>query len=706
MDEPRRMTVRVDGMDCIECAKKIEKAVLAIDGVRQVRVSYTLGKLNVEADRDAVTRDDIYDVLKKLGYGHFEADEPEEDFFSLSNRRLLVTIASGFLLMIGAIGEFILAEPLLYLPAYAAAIAVGGYYIAVRGIASIRERYLDMNVLMIIAVIGAVLIASYEEAASIVFLFSLAELLESFSVSRTRRSISQLLDFAPKTARMLRDGKEVAIDVTDVRVGDVAIVRPGERIPVDGEVVSGSSPVEESAVTGESAPVLKAAGDAVFGGTLNGSGTLDVRVTRRFQDNVISKIVQLVEEAEATKAPSERFVDRFARYYTPAVIVIAVATMFIPTLLFGQPLEEWFYRGLVLLVIACPCALVLSTPVSVVSAISGGARRGVLFKGGLYLERMSDIKVVAFDKTGTLTSGRTVVEDIIPFDGHSVREVLKVAASAENRSEHHLARAVMERARQDDIKVEQGTSFQAFTGQGVGIQILDRIVYAGSPAFFRERGVDLSQWQEVIDSRTAAGATVILVGGEDEMMGLLTVRDTPRPEAKEVVNGLKDIGVKVVMLTGDAAPVAQKVADELGIDDYRAGMLPQDKLAAIDEYRQRYGAILMVGDGINDAPALAKADVGMAMGVAGTDVALEAADVALMGDDLRAMLFSLRLGRNARSVIKQNIAASLLVKLALTILAFPGVVTLWMAILIGDLGVSLAVILNALRLNRRAVTRT
>ena len=700
------MAFSVEGMDCVECAKKIEKAVLSLDGVRRVRVSYTLGKLHVEADRGKVTEDDIRGVLRRLGYGFRSEDAPLEEFFSLSNKRLLVTIASGVLLAIGAVGEFILDEMLLYLTAYGAAIIVGGYYIAIRGVASIRQRYLDMNVLMIIAVIGAVLIRSYEEAASIVFLFSLAELLESFSVARTRRSISQLLDFSPRTARLLREGKEESVDVTDVRVGDVAIVRPGERIPVDGEVLRGESSVEESAVTGESVPVAKVKGDAVFGGTLNGSGTLDVRVTKRFEDNVISKIVQLVEGAEATKAPSERFVDRFARYYTPVVITIAVATMFLPTVVFGQPLVEWFYRGLVILVISCPCALVLSTPVSVVSAISGGARRGVLFKGGLYLERMNDVKVVAFDKTGTLTTGRTVVEDIVPFDGYSAREVLKIAASAENRSEHHLARAVIERARSEDIEFEEGTSFQAFTGKGVGIQILDRVVYAGSPNFFMERGIDLSEWDALIEKRTTAGATVILVGGEDEMMGLMTIRDTPRPEAKAVVQGLKDMGIKVVMLTGDAMPVAEKVAKELGIDDYRAGMLPEDKLAAVDEYRQRYGTLLMAGDGINDAPALAKADIGMAMGVAGTDVALEAADVALMGDDLRSLLFSVSLGRSARKVIKQNIATSLLVKLVLTIFVFPGVVTLWIAILIGDLGVSLAVILNALRLNRRAVTRT
>ena len=700
MEETRRLSCRVEGMDCIECAKKIEKAVQSIDGVRQVRVSYTMGKINVEVAKGKVEHGEISDTLRRLGYGVKEEEAPYEEFFTLANTRLLVTMLSGALFAVGAVGEFVLGEPLVYLLAYAGAIVSGGYYIVRRGLASIAELYLDMNVLMIVAVTGAILIEAYEEAASIVFLFSLAELLESFSVARTRRSISELLDFSPQNARVLKEGKEVRMDVTDLRPGDVVIVRPGERLPVDGEVIKGESSVEESAITGESRPATKAPGDAVFGGTLNGSGTLDVRVTKRFEDNVISKIVRLVEEAEMTKAPTERFVDRFARYYTPAVVSIAVATMFLPTLLFGQPLEEWFYRGLVLLVISCPCALVISTPVSVVSAISGGARRGVLFKGGLFLERMGDVKVVAFDKTGTLTQGRTVVEDIVPFPPYSAREVLKIAASAENRSEHHLARAVLEKARSEEVELMDGTSFEAVSGKGVSIRILNRRIIAGSPQFFRDMKVDLGAHEDIIAERAASGATVILVGSEDEIMGLLTVRDSPRPEAREVVDGLKEMGLEVVMLTGDDVPVAEAIAREMGIDEYRARMLPQDKLRAVDELRARHGSVLMVGDGINDAPALAAADIGIAMGVAGTDVALEAADVALMGDDLRSLLVGIRLGRKARGVIKQNIATSLTVKLLLTVLAFPGIVTLWIAILVGDLGVSLAVIGNALRLNR------
>jgi Cd2+/Zn2+-exporting ATPase len=688
-------------MDCIECAKKLEKAVLALDGVTGVRVSYTLGKLNVEGRKGQVDRREVVHTIERLGYKVKADEEPElASFFSWGNRRLVVTVVCGALFVIGAFSEFVLREPLLYYPAYILAILTGGYYIARRGLASIYERYLDMNVLMLVAVTDAVLISAWEEAASIVFLFSLAEVLESYSVARTRRSISELIDFMPRRVLVRRGGEEHTIDATDVEVGDIAIVKPGERIPVDGEVVKGESSVDESAVTGESVPVSRAAGDAVFSGTLNGQGAMEVMVAKRYQDTVIAKIVQLVEEAEATKAPTERFIDRFSRYYTPAVVVLAIATMFLPTLLFHAPLEEWFYRGLVLLVISCPCALVISTPVSVVSAISGGARRGVLFKGGLYLERMGRIKVVAFDKTGTLTQGRPKVEEVIPLGGSTAREVLKVAASAENRSEHHLARAIIEHAREEKVDIVEAMGFTALHGKGVAVMFQERRVFTGSPQFFRELKVDISSVEEKIAEHSALGKTVILVGTEEGLMGMITVRDLPRKEARDVVDGLRSLGIKVIMLTGDDVKVAQGVAADLGIGEYRARLLPQDKVKAVEEYQKTYGPLLMVGDGVNDAPALAKAEVGVAMGVAGTDVALEAADVALMGDDLRALLYGIRLSRRGASVIRQNVSVSLIVKLALTVLAFPGLVTLWMAILIGDLGVSLAVIGNALRLNR------
>jgi Zn2+/Cd2+-exporting ATPase len=685
-------------MDCIECARKIEKAVLDIDGVQRVRISYTMGKLDVEADRDVSAA--ITHTLERLGYGVGKGEIGYEEFFTLTNRRLMTTVIAGVFFALGLVSDLVLHQPALFYTFYALTLVVSGYYIARRGIASIYERYLDMNVLMLIAVAGAVLISAFEEAASIVFLFSVAEMLESYSVAKTRRSISELIDFAPKRAQVRRGGQEINVDVRDVELGDIAIIRPGERVSMDGEIVEGGSSVDESPVTGESVPMVKTVGDLVFGGTLNGSGYLEVKVTKHFEDMVIQKIVQLVEEAETNKAPTQRFIDRFARVYTPIVITMAMLTMVVPTLLFGAPFVEWFYRGLVLLVISCPCALVISTPVSVVSAISGGARRGVLFKGGLFLERMGQIRVVAFDKTGTLTEGRPRVEEIVSFNGCSEREVLKIAASAENRSEHHLARAILNKAMEEKVPVEEVRSFQAIHGKGISVVILERRILAGSPALFREMNVDLSKYERMIDERSASGRTVILVGAEDELMGMLTISDQPRAEAKEVVDGLKAMGIKVVMLTGDDQRVAERIASRLGIEEYRARLLPKDKVQAVDEFQAKYGPILMVGDGVNDAPALAKAEVGVAMGVAGTDVALEASDIALMGDDLRALLYGIRLSRRSATVIRENVVVSLTAKLLLAALTFPGLVTLWLAILVGDLGLSLVVIANALRLHR------
>ena len=553
---------------------------------------------------------------------------------------------------------------------------------------------------MMVAVVGALAIGAWTEAAAIVFLFSLAEMLESYSVAKTRGSISELMDFSPRTAKVLVGDSEETRDVSDVMIGDIIVIRPGERIAMDGEVVGGTSSVDESPITGESVHVSKDLGDQVFGGSLNTTGSLEVKVTKRFEDTVLSKIVRSVEGAELSKTPTERIVDRFSRYYTPTVIGIALLTMFVPVLFFSQPFEVWFYRGLVLLVISCPCALVISTPVSVVSAISGAAGHGVLFKGGTSLEELGKIDVICFDKTGPLTQGRPKVESIIPLNGHTEREVLKVAASAENRSEHHLARALVEKAKKENIQIEETRSFESYSGMGISVVIQEKRIIAGSPRFFKKMGMDLTPYEEQIERSGTEGRTVILVGAEDELMGIVAIRDSPRPAAKEVVRELRSMGIVVVMLTGDDHLVARRIAEELGIDEYYARLLPDDKVRMIDELRSKYGKVAMVGDGVNDAPALAKADMGIAMGAAGTDIALEAADIALMGDDLHALTYSIRLARLASTVIKQNLAFSLTVKLLLTVLVFPGTVTLWIAILFGDVGVSLGVIGHAMRLHR------
>jgi Cd2+/Zn2+-exporting ATPase len=696
------MTCRIDGMDCIECAKKIEKAVKDIEGVKQVRVSYTLGKMSLEVEKGKVSVDQLKRSVGILGY-KLEKEEGAryEEFFSWKNHRLVATAVSGILFFLGMVTEYVIHLDVLYLAFYAGAIVVGGYYIARRGVAAIIEKYLDINMLMVVAVAGSIAIGAYTEGSAIVFLFSLAEMLESFSIARTRKSISELMDFAPNQALVKAGEKEEYYDVNDVSIGDIVVVRPGERVPMDGVVEKGQSSVDESAVTGESKPAKKKVGDLVFAGTLNAEGYLEFRVTKKFEDTVISKIVKLVEEAETKKAPTERLVDRFAKYYTPVVVITAVLVMTIPAFVFAQPFDTWFYRGLVLLVISCPCALVISTPVSVVSAITGATRKGILFKGGAYLERMGQISVVAFDKTGTITRGRPEVEEIIPLNSYTNEEVLKVAASAENRSEHHLARAVMTKAKELEVRALETESFEAVVGKGVSAVILGRRVYAGSVQFFRDQGIDVSKHEDLIGEKNREGRTVIVIGTEKEVMGLLTVRDVPRPEAKETIAELKRIGIKkVVMLTGDDEQVAASVAKELGIDEYRARLLPEQKVKAVEEYQREHGPLIMVGDGVNDAPALAAAEIGVAMGVAGTDIALEAADVALMGDDLRTVVYGIRLSRKAARVIKQNVSVSLAVKMLFFALVFPGFITLWLAILIGDLGTSFGVITNAMRLVR------
>jgi Cd2+/Zn2+-exporting ATPase len=696
------MTCRIDGMDCIECAKKIEKAVKDIEGVKQVRVSYTLGKMSLEVEKGKVSVDLLKRSVGILGY-KLEKEEGAryEEFFSWKNHRLVATAVSGILFFLGMVTEYVIHLDVLYLAFYAGAIVVGGYYIARRGVAAIIEKYLDINMLMVVAVAGSIAIGAYTEGSAIVFLFSLAEMLESFSIARTRKSISELMDFAPNQALVKAGEKEEYYDVNDVSIGDIVVVRPGERVPMDGVVEKGQSSVDESAVTGESKPAKKKVGDLVFAGTLNAEGYLEFRVTKKFEDTVISKIVKLVEEAETKKAPTERLVDRFAKYYTPVVVITAVLVMTIPAFVFAQPFDTWFYRGLVLLVISCPCALVISTPVSVVSAITGATRKGILFKGGAYLERMGQISVVAFDKTGTITRGRPEVEEIIPLNSYTNEEVLKVAASAENRSEHHLARAVMTKAKELEVRALETESFEAVVGKGVSAVILGRRVYAGSVQFFRDQGIDVSKHEDLIGEKNREGRTVIVIGTEKEVMGLLTVRDVPRPEAKETIAELKRIGIKkVVMLTGDDEQVAASVAKELGIDEYRARLLPEQKVKAVEEYQREHGPLIMVGDGVNDAPALAAAEIGVAMGVAGTDIALEAADVALMGDDLRTVVYGIRLSRKAARVIKQNVSVSLAVKMLFFALVFPGFITLWLAILIGDLGTSFGVITNAMRLVR------
>lgn len=488
--------------------------------------------------------------------------------------------------------------------------------------------------------------------------------------------------------------------VEAVTVGDVIVVRPGEKIPLDGCVVAGESHVNQSPVTGESLPVEKTPGAEVFAGTINGRGALDVEVTRLHRDSTLARIVHLVERAQAQRAPSQTFVDRFARVYTPAVLALAVLVATVVPFVLGGAWSDWIYRALVLLVISCPCALVISTPVSIVSALAAAARKGVLIKGGARLERLAAVRCVAFDKTGTLTHGRLRVVDVTAANGGGAPEVLRLAAALESRSEHPIGRAIVERAEQDRLAFAAPEGFQALPGLGAEGYVGGQHVVVGSHRLFDERGLCSPEVHVQLESLAAAGGSAVLVARGPETVGVISVADEPRESARAVVEMVRQQGIEhVVLLTGDHEAAARDLAASLAITDFRASLLPEDKVSAVEELRRRYGALAMVGDGVNDAPALATADVGIAMGVAGTDAALETADVALMADELAKIPFAIRLSRAAARNIRMNIALSLGLKAAFLVLAFAGAATLWMAV-VADMGASLIVIANALRLLR------
>ena len=559
---------------------------------------------------------------------------------------------------------------------------------------------LDINVLMMVAVAGAIALGEWSEGASVVFLFALAQVLESRAMERARGAIRSLMDLAPAEALVVRDPAPVRVPVDDVRVGDRVIVRPGEKVPLDGRVAAGQSHVNQAPVTGESLPVEKMAGDDVFAGTINGRGALEVEVTRLRRDSTLARIIHLVEEAQSQRAPSQTFVDRFARVYTPAVLVLAASIAFVPPLVFGGNWAAWIYRSLVLLVISCPCALVISTPVSIVSALAAAARKGVLIKGGARLERLASVRCVAFDKTGTLTSGRLQVTDLVPLNGASPHQILSLAASLESHSEHPIGEAIVRRAASDDVRLARAGSFEALPGLGAQGTVGQDVVLVGSRRLFQERRMWSDEAEEAFGRLASQGRSTIAVGTNGAAIGIIGVADETRSAAPEAIQMLREHGIgHVVLLTGDHDAPARATAAALGIDEVRAGLLPEEKLDAVRELRRRHGALAMIGDGVNDAPALAAADVGIAMGVAGTDAALETADIALMADELAKIPYALRLSRATARNIRANIGFSLALKGAFLVMAIAGTATLWMAV-VADMGASLIVIANALRLLR------
>ncbi len=621
--------------------------------------------------------------------------EAKEPFLK---KHATVLISAIFLLIGWLLGEGHVMSTI----AFGASIIIGGYRLFQIGIKNLFRFTFDMKTLMTIAVIGAVIIGEWGEGATVVILFAISEALERYSMDKARQSIRSLMEIAPKEALIRRDEKEMLVEVEDIAIGDIMIVKPGQKIAMDGVVIKGTSAVNQAAITGESVPVMKASADEVFAGTLNEEGLLEVKVTKRVDDSTIAKIIHLVEEAQAERAPSQAFVDRFAQYYTPIIMLVAFGVAIIPPLLGGE-WSTWIYQGLAVLVVGCPCALVVSTPVSIVTAIGNAARNGVLIKGGIHLEEMGAIKAMAFDKTGTLTRGVPVVTDFFPLQQDMDRaQLLKIIAALEKRSQHPLASAILKKTEEEKLDYEsvEVNEFSSITGKGVRGLIAGETYFVGSPQLLDEtlsNGL-AQEIKEKINALQTQGKTVIVAGSRTEALAVLAVADEVRENSRCVVEKLHFLGLKkTIMLTGDNKGTAQAIGQYAGVSEIKAELLPQDKLAFIKELQRKYERVAMVGDGINDAPALAAANVGIAMGGAGTDTALETADVALMADDLGKLPFTVKLSRKTLQIIKQNITFSLGIKLIALLLVIPGWLTLWIAIF-ADMGATLLVTLNSLRL--------
>ncbi|UPW02129.1 cadmium-translocating P-type ATPase [Halorussus gelatinilyticus] len=761
-DGERRFSV--PEMDCPSCAGKVENALDGVAGVESFETHPATGEVLVTGDAD---REAVVAAIEGAGYdvANAEADgESGPDVAGPSgvwtSSRALKTWTGGALMVVGLLLEFLVtsADVLLFAAVgrefhlssvfLLLAAAVAGQEILRNGYYSAKTLSLDIDLLMGTGVLAAVAVGLYFEAATLAVLYSVAELLERFSMDRARSSVRELMDLSPDTATVKRgadgaDGeREETVPVEEVAVGEVVVVRPGEKIPVDGEVVEGASAVNQAPITGESVPVDKSPGAEVYAGTVNQEGYLEVKATAEADETTLSQVVELVGDAQRDRTDREQFIERFAAYYTPIIVVAALLTAFGPPLVLGGAFREWFVRGLTLLVVACPCAFVISTPVSVVSGVTSAARNGVLVKGGPHLESMGSVEAVAFDKTGTLTAGELAVTDVVALNGTDEADLLRCAHDLERRSEHPLAEAIVEYAHgAGDPHDESGEdrpieNFESLTGKGVRADLGGVTHYAGKPALFEELGFDLEHVHlstdggrratdggemvaqaaaksrcddredcldllaDVVPRFQREGKTVVLVGTADELEGVLAVADEVRPAAAETVARLQSFGIETVMLTGDNEGTARAVAEEVGVDEFRAELLPEQKVEVVEELTDRYDSVAMVGDGVNDAPALAAATVGVAMGAAGTDTAIETADIALLGDDLRKVPYLYRLSRKANRVIRQNIWASLAVKAVLAVGAPLGLVSVAVAIVVGDMGMSLGVTGNAMRLAR------
>lgn len=681
---------RVAGLDCESEAAAIERGLRDFPGLVELKVYAKSAKVALTYDPARTTPEVLKEKLEALGFPAQEGRAMAEQPKPWRNPKVITSAISGVLLLVGFILSRAGAPEAASLGLYIAAILIGGYYFGREALEElIYEREVGIELLMAVAAVVAALMGEAGEGAMLVFLYSISEAAEGYTEEKTRSAIKELMDLAPKMALVRREGREVEIPVEELAAGDVFIVKPGQSLATDGEVIEGTSSVNQAPVTGESVPVEKRPGETVFAGSINGEGALEVRATKTFADNTIARIIQMVEEAQEQKGKSQRFIERFGARYSPAVLLAGILIAVVPPLVFSGAWAEWITRATVFIVAAAPCALAISIPITLVASLGTGARQGVLIKGGLYVEELAKVKVVALDKTGTITRGEPEVTDVLPASGagadqpFNLREMLAVAAGIERRSQHPLAQAVVRHAEIQAITPAEAKEFRSLTGAGAAARVDGLTVYVGSPDLFgRQLGVSLDGAKEEIGRLQAEGKTVLVVGDEKAAWGLIAIRDNIRPNARRAIEELHAAGVeKVVMLTGDNERAALAIAREVGIDEVYADLKPEDKVTRVRELARRSGHVAMVGDGVNDAPALAEATVGIAMGAAGTDVALETADVALMADDLEKLVYALRLARRNQSVVNQNLGLSAVVIGVLVIGAVAGWFTLPVAVL-------------------------
>ena len=682
----------VSGICCADCAKNFESELNDIDTIKSADLNILTGKLKIDGQIELTE-------LRKLGQKeNYQIDYYNNQVLAVPKKyyhakEFLVMVLAGTLLLLAIVFEKMQIGGQLSVGLYLLAIISGGWNNFKKGFYSLQQKKLNMSVLMSVAIIGACIIGQYEEGATVAFLYAISELLENWSTEKSRQSIRNLMDLTPAKAIVKRGREMVELLVGDVNVGDIILIKPGAKIPLDGSVVSGESAVDEAHISGEALPRDKKIGADVFAGSINTYGFLEVAVNKLAQDSTIAKIINLVENAQSQKSPMQKFIEKFAEIYTPVVMVLAVMVGVIPPLLYDGDYIGWLYRALALLVVACPCALVISTPIAVVSAIAQAAKNGVLIKGGIHLEGLADINAIAFDKTGTITKGEPKVQNVISLSNIGENDILQIAASLESLSEHHLARAITADSKDKQINLENVYNFIAIPGQGVKGVIKGQEYLVGNTKLFNNISPEINQLEQ-------QGYSVIIVGTATTILGVITISDYLKDNIKPVIKRLLQKNIAVSMLTGDNSAVATLVATESGIKEFFANLLPEEKMLVIKKMKESK-KVAMVGDGINDAPALAIADIGIAMGKKGTAVALETADVVLMKDDIAKLDYVIELSKQTKNIIKQNITFALLIKFLAIISVFPGYLTLWLAIL-ADMGATVIVTLNSMRLLKKA----